>query len=152
MSYQPNETINPLKDALVKLLVDNKATLGLKTVKKDAVPTELVDQVKKLMINPPGAMVIYLGRQAQTIGMRLETIPTFSILVADYAVSAENDAVSSTTALVDQIMHLIHGKNPLPKIQTNGFEFMGDQLTYQDMTWCMYELRFGTMVNFNTRP
>ena len=151
MTYQPWESINPLKDALVALISDHRAALGIKTVKKDIVPTDILAQVELLTPVFPAVIVVYSGRQAQVRGLRLETHPLFSLVVADRVVSGPNEAVSPTMVLLDGLMNLIHGATLLPKIQQQYFEFAGDELFYQDMTKCIYRLHFATQVNWNTR-
>lgn len=136
-------TINPIKAALVALLNQQKDALGLKTIKADISPQDIVDACKKELAYFPALIINYAGRIPTREGTTLVTAPTYSVFVSHRDVSEPYVSGASSIDLIEDLVELIDGKR-ISNLQKDKFEFAGDQLMYQDASLVIYQLLFRT--------
>jgi hypothetical protein len=140
-------TINPIKNALVAMLnrsgVDGKNLLGLRTIKSDISPQDIVAAIKEELAYFPAALVNYAGRIPTREGTTMRTDLTFAIFLADRDVSGPYVSGEKSIDLMEDIVEAIDGQR-FSGEQKKLFEFAGDQLMFQDTTTIIYQLFFRT--------
>lgn len=140
-------TINPIKLKLVEKLEAEKATLGVKTIKRDISPDDIVQACKEELAYFPAILVNYAGRlptrEGPVTGGSMLTDPTYALFVCDRNVSGAFVSGSTCIDLIEDLVELIDGKRFAAE-QKAPFEFAGDQLQYQDATLVIYQLLFRT--------
>lgn len=135
--------INAIKDGLVAKLVEQKAALGLKSIKADISPQDMVEAMKQESRDWPAAIVLYGGCNALREGMSLILLPRFSILLAHVNKVGPYVSGREVIDVIDDLMNTIDGQR-LADEQAEPFAFTGCELRHQDAKFVMYELEFAT--------